>query len=348
VEDGLEAPSLTTYGQGGRRIVEMAWGAINEFNAPGMTAPVAGAEWPGEARKGLVLVDTGTNDNAHGATAGNVPVAISGTNYREGIKACYRTLLALASSASRIEQESFVAPTDAWITLNAGYYSNGSIYYTTTVGRRLTYSVTPPQRGPLAGKVFLLTYSVGPTLGVNAIINVSVDGGANTPFARFTWEEYVGNSGANITHVPTIITVTVPVDGAAHTVMLTHAGSGGQFAHTDCCIVPSETPSQILVLQSPLPVTKPAGWTAPQVAAWKVNANTLDADVRSVVAEFPNAYWVPTNITPNGLWSTDGIHPNDRGMAQRGNDTLEAVKPLKPLLDALALQALPDGDFPVI
>jgi hypothetical protein len=295
------------------------------------------------------LVDTGTNDNAHGATAGNVPVAISGTNYREGIKACYRTLLALASSASRIEQESFVAPTDAWITLNAGYYSNGSIYYTTTVGRRLTYSVTPPQRGPLAGKVFLLTYSVGPTLGVNATINVSVDGGANTPFARFAWEEYVGNSGANVTHIPTIITANLPVDGAAHTVTMTHAGSGGQFAHTDCCIVPSETPSQILVLQSPLPVAKVSGgWTAAQVAAWKANANTLDADVRSVVAEFPNAYWVPTNITPNGLWSTDGIHPNDRGMAQRGNDTLEAVKPLKPLLDALALQALPDSDFPVI
>lgn len=352
IKDALEAPSLTTYGLGGRRIFDMAWNMVNEFNAPGTLAPVAGSKWPGEARKGLVIFDTMMNDIAHGPTSGNVPTAISGTNYREGVKAAYRAALAMASMGSGIEQDAFIQPTDSWTNLPAGWYSGGSVYYTTTVGRRLTYSVTPPQRGPLAGKVFLLTYTLGATTypAGNAIINVSVDGGSAVPFARFPWEEYTGHAASAITHIPTVIPVTVPIDGNAHTAMKTHAGSAGQFAHADRCIVPSETPSNILVLQSPAPVANAGGWTAAQVAIWKANAALLEADVQSVIAEFPNAYWVPTTMTANGLWSLDGIHYNDRGKLQRANDVLEFIKTrqLRSTLASQAWAAQADSNFAIV
>jgi hypothetical protein len=134
-----------------------------------------------------------TNDVAHGPTSPNTPTPITTSDYTEGIASAYRTMLALASTESRIEQDQFVMPTDAWSQANAAYWSGGHTYSTTVNGRQISFDVTPPQSGPLAGRVFLLTYTGADdplVLSGDLIFAGSV---GRTDFPRGSWEDLLAS-----------------------------------------------------------------------------------------------------------------------------------------------------------
>lgn len=343
----LRMGTVTSYAQSGRRIFEAVGGAINSGAFPGMTAPVSGAGWPSGTRKGVVVIDSLFNDIGHYADTGAVPVALpSDDNYVDGVVCAYRTLMALVSSASRVENQAFSAASAGWTAAGGAGYSGTQVYHTSTTGAWLEYSIKPPQTGPLAGKVFLLGYRIPTSSGALSPYSISVDGAVVNQEAPLPWESYVGHSGASVVIVPEMAQFPVPVDGAAHTVRVTHTGAGG-FVYVDALLVPSETPNPIFVMESLVP--KVGVWTQPQIDVWKANKPRIEGAVRGVLTSFPNAYWVPSSITDNGLLASDGAHMNDRGMAQRTADLSRAIEGgLSAWLESRYLEALPDASFTII
>lgn len=89
-------------------------------------------------------------------------------------------------------------------------------------------------------------------------------------------------------------------------------------------------------------------FTQANVNAHRSNVKRVTDVVKGVVAEFANAVYVPSTMTSNGLYSGDGLHPNDRGMEQRANDLYEAFKPITPLLKNRALSAKANSAFPKV
>lgn len=346
----IGAGTVTTYGISGTRIFDVCAALINQAAFSGMAAPIAGSRWPGtSSRTGLIVIDAAFNDHGHypDMTVGlAAPTALSSNNrYLNGVIGAYRAALALASSETRIEQTSAVLSGTWPAPASAASYSGGSVSFTTTAGSAATFTVTPPQSGPLAGKVYLLTYKVEAALGTMAQIAISVDGGAATNVTPAAWEQYKGSTGAQVNVVPDCIAVTVPVDGASHSVAFTHAGSAGQFMYADALLIPSTTPNPIAVMER---TTAPNAvlFTAPQVAVWRQNSTVIQAAIRNVVAEFGNAYSVASTLTSNGLYSADGIHPNDRGMEQILNDLYATTQVrLLAFMRNREQQLRPDADF---
>jgi hypothetical protein len=113
-------------------------------------------------------------------------------------------------------------------------------------------------------------------------------------------------------------------------------------------LIPSVDPSPVLVLAPPFPVANGGGWNATQVGYWLANQQLLEPEIRAAVAAFPNALWVPSTITSGGLWSTDGIHLNDRGNPQRAGDASVALRTILPRLRSRALQQESDASFGII
>lgn len=350
----LEGGSLTSYAVGGKRILDVLSAVVNESALTGLvTAPVAGAKWPGtSSRQGLVVLESSFNDIGHYATMVGtaLPVALpsGNTRYKDSLRRQYTAALAVLSSESRIENGSFTTSGTWSRGAAAGYASGSTVDFSTSVGAYSEVSVTPPQFGPLAGKVFLLTYTVDPALGTPAAVNVTVDGGAVTPFTPTPWEQYAGPGGANVQLSWDVIPVTVPVDGAAHTVRFTHNGSAGHLLYIDCLLIPSTDPNPIAVMGSEHG-PKVALWNSTQVATFKANQSALTPQIKAAVGDFPNAVYVPSTMTPNGLYSGDGIHPNDRGMTQRFWDLITAVQSaFRARFLNRAISAKPDSDYTII
>jgi len=303
------------------------------------------------------VLDSIGNDIGHYPSHSVSPVVpaqitLANTKYLDGIKGMYRAAFALISSESRVEQ-SAATFTGTWTNtaFSAGSASGGTFAYTTTVGAAADFSVTPAQSGPLAGKVFVLLnkFSTELVAAGMATINVQVDGGTATPVTVTPWERYVGLSSINIDSVWDCVPVTVPIDGAAHSVKLTHAGSAGQRMDIDCVLIPSVDPNPIAVMGCDTPPVTHAGvFDAAGVKAWTFNIPLVQNAIKTIMTEFPNTIWVPSTMSTNGLSSFDGLHPNDRGMAQRSGDLCGALKTLIPKLRSRALSIEPDSSFAVI
>ncbi len=323
---GLSA--VTSYGISGKRIFDTAYELLSASTGYGQAAPVTGSLWPGPGtRQGVVFVDTEMNDTHHAADTAGSPVTLAsagGTRYLAGLKAAYEAALAIISSASRVE-DSAATKTGTWGAGSASdAWSGGSGSYSTTPGSTITYTVTPPQTGPIAGKVWCVMHVLDPVNFVPvAPVTVQIDGGTGTTWTPPAWEQYTGVGGPFYA-IPAVIPVTLPTDGAAHTIKLTHAGTGGQYVEADCVLVGSTSPNPIFVMQSPTPVAG-SFWNSTQVAQWVANFALVDPIIQTVVAEFPNAHFVPTTMTASGISSTDGIHPNDLGSTQRTDDVEGAV-----------------------
>lgn len=349
----LGGGSVTSYAISGKRILDVLSALVNQTQITGLaTTPVVGGKWPGtSSRSGLVVLESSFNDCGHYATMVGtaVPVALptANTKYRDTLKKQYEAALALMSSETRIENASFTVSGTWTRAVNTGYSSGGAVDFTTAVGAYCEVSVTPPQRGPLAGKVYLLTYALDAGSGTTSVTTVTVDGAANSTYTPPVWEKYTGAGGTDVTLSWSVIPVTLPLDGAAHTVRFTQAGSAGHILYNDCLLVPSEDPNPIAVMGCELGA-KVNLWNASQVAIHKANSSVLLADIKTVVAQFPHAIYVPSTMTAEGLSSGDGIHPNDRGMAQRANDLAYAVQTLRPRLENRALAALGDSNFTVV
>lgn len=354
VASSLRANDPVSYAVGGRRILDICSTLINGGALLGVTGQIAAGKWPGVSqRKGLIVIDSLQNDIPHYAAMNVnplVPVALpANTQYLDGVKSMFRTALALISSESRIEQDAGgVVRTGAWTPSANAAYSNGGLHFTSTIGDNILWpAVTPPQVGPLAGKVFVLGYKLAAAVGVEAnTINISVDGGANIPWTPNAWEAYTNVGGASSTIIPDVIPVTLPVDGAAHSIRMTHAGAAGQFMYADTVIIPSESPYPIAVMEATASPKVVAGvYDQAAVNTWIANRGPVADAARQVVQEFSHAIWIADNRSQNGIYSVDGIHPNDRGMSQRAADLLYGIQ--QGLVDS-RLRDLANSNFGVI
>ena len=330
----------TSYGVGGRRVNDVAaWMLNGGWSYNGGAHPAGGAAtWPGaDVAQRPLVIDAAVNAIAHYPDM-TVPVAVpadisgvTGDRYIAGIAASLRTAIAIGLSASRVE-DSAGTKTGSWaLQNNAG--SAGSISYTTTAGDSITYTVTPPQGGPMAGDIYWVGYALSTESGsASASITYQVDGGAaSAVVAAPGWQRYKGFGGTNVDFVPWVVKIPVPVDGNSHAVKINHAGSTGQFMYADCVLVPSRAPlAPVFVMASPMALSETAvapAFDAAGRAVWHRNRRKIEDAYVSVVSEFPSTHvrYVPSNISPNGLSYTDGVHPNDRGMEQRANDLLGAL-----------------------
>lgn len=354
VAAALRAQDPVSYAVGGRRILDVCSTLINGGALVGVTGQVAAGKWPGVSqRPGLVVIDSLQNDIPHYAAMNVsplVPVALptANSNYINGIKSMFRTALALISSESRIEQDAGgVVRTGTWTPSVNAAYSNGGLHLTSTIGDNILYpAVTPPQSGPLAGKVFHLGYRLDGAVGVVSTVNVSIDGGGAVAYASVPWEAYTNVGGASSTIIPDVQVITLPVDGAAHSVRFTQAGAAGQFMYSDAIIIPSINPYPIAVLEATQSPQVHAGvYGAGDVAVWVANRGQVQDAARQVVTEFPHAIWINDGRSPNAIYSGDGIHPNDRGMSQRAADLVYGVR--QALVDT-QIKNLADSSFGVI
>lgn len=355
VAAALGGGAVTSYAISGKRILDVLSSVVNESAAPGLaTAPVAGSKWPSTSgRNGLVILESFVNDIGHYPTMVGtaIPAALptANTRYKDSLQVLYRAALAIMSSESRVEQSAGTY-SGTWTQNTAtSYASGGTISFTTAAAAYIEYSVTPPQSGPLAGKVFVLGYTVDPAAGTMAQQIISVDGTAQVTRTPSGWEQYTGPGGGNVNVAWDVAAVQVPIDGAAHTIRVAHNGSAGQLLYADCVIVPSTDPNPIIVPGAEHTLTAPTIWTAAQRGVYHDNARTLIPLLQAVVAEFPHAVYAPSTMTTNGLYSGDGIHPNDRGMAQRANDIQRNItKTLRMRLESRALSLRSDSTFGVI
>jgi hypothetical protein len=351
----LEGGTVTSYAVAAKRILDVISALRNQSAFPGLaTAPVAGSLWPGTTtRNGLVVLDSIINDIGHYPTMVGTatPAALSSVNtrYLDSMKLAYRDALAIMSSESRVEQSASTATSGTWTNnVSTGYASGGSLSFTTAAGAYKEYSVTPPQSGPLRGVVFVHGFTTDAGILVMAQQTISVDGVVQTTRTPSAWETYTGPGGSSVNIGADCFAVTLPVDGSAHTIRVAHSGSAGQVMYLDCISVPSITPDPIAVMGGEHQVSF-TGWSAAQRSTFHANAKALIPVVQSLVAEFPHAFYVPSTITPTGLWSADGLHPNDRGMAQRANDLKTAITTqIRARLESRRLANLPNSEFGIV
>lgn len=346
---------VTSYAIGGKRILDVISALQNQAVFPGLvTAPVAGSLWPGvSSRNGLIVLESIVNDIGHYPTMVGVAVPAAfpsgNTRYLDSMTLFYRTALALMSSESRVEQSARSASSGTWTHDSPTAYASGSsVSFTTQAGAYIEYSITPPQFGPMRGIVFIHGYTLEAGAGTMAQQTISVDGTVQLTRTPTAWEQYTGPGGGNVNVGPDCVAVTVPVDNAAHTIRIAHSGAGGQWLYSDCVTIPSTNPNPIAVMggEHQLGYT---GWTTTQRAIFHQNAKTMIPYIKNVVAEFPHAFYVPSTMTINGLWSADVIHPNDRGMTQRANDLQNAITTaIRARLESRRLSNLADSNFPIV
>lgn len=346
--------AVTSYGVNGRRALDIANHLLSGVGMSGVNSVVAGAIWPGVSlRNGLVVHDALGNDimNQAAMNGGSIIVAaISGTNYINYLKQQYRTALALMSTESKIDNHSHTTTSGAgWQHSTAGTWaSGGTTCYTTANGDYAEYSVVPPQSGPMAGKVFVVLDGDIPTASVFSDVNVSVDGGSATLHTTYR-HNYIGQNGTQIKGSINSIPVTLPVDGNAHTIRIAHAGTAGHFMIIDCILIPSSSPNIIACMGVEHNLTTHAsGFDSGDLAIYKGNSVQVHAAYKSVVSEFPHAIYVPSTMTLNGLWSADGIHPNDRGMQQRANDLTQALETASARNKNRLLSSMADSNFAIV
>lgn len=120
--------------------------------------------------------------------------------------------------------------------------------------------------------------------------------------------------------------------------------------YLDCLLIPSEDPNPIGVGGAERPPVAHTGvFTQAGVNAWRYNAPLVLAKIREAVAEFPHAFYIPSTMTTSGLYSGDGVHPNDRGMAQRAVDVVVALTAaIRARLASRVLANQADNTFGVI
>lgn len=350
----LDAGAVTSYGVGGKRIIDVLSTLIRGSAFPGCNGVIAAGLWPGvSVRNGLIILETAINDFAH-YPAMNVGTAIpaalpsANTKYRDTVKGMWRAALALMSSESRVEGASYSATSGAWTDTGSTYSSNGATSFTTANGAYREFSLTPPQSGPLAGKVFLHGFSLEAAVGTMAQQLIAVDGTLQTTRTPPAWEQYTGNTGAQVNVAGDCVAITLPIDGAAHTVRVTHNGSAGHFLYVDCFTIPSTDPNPIAVMGAEHTLTGTPTWTATQTAVYTQNEKTMTPDLKAITEEFANAFYVQSTLTPNGLYTVDGLHPNDRGQQERRNDLINAIRSIKSRLDNRALALTSDSEFAIL
>lgn len=318
----LQTGPFTSYAIGGTDVIGAAMHLIGVgAGGSGLPAFVSGAKWDG-TRRGIAILHTGLNDAAGyvDRTASGPPPVATDTAHQNGMTGALRAAIATLSSASRVEVEAGTL-TGAWST-NTDVSTSGGSRYTTTPGDNAAVSVT----FPASGKVHLIAHACAPEFFTPAAIQIAVDG---------TVVKSVASSALSMRRQKTVSTPTyvqfspyaIEVDAVAgaHTVTLTHAGSSGQIMSLDCFMVGAASPPAVFVPGEWSPVAGSV-WSSGQIATLVANRAALDPLYKAVVAEFPNASYVPlSRMTATGL-GNDGLHPNDRGHRQEAETWALAIE----------------------
>lgn len=358
----LLGATIDNYSLGGRRIIEISQWLINGLRAPiGSTTNPRGssATWPGvSAASCWTVLDSIGNDIGHYpsmvAAGGAVPAYISGAagdRYLSGIRSALGAALALFATESRVEFEDGIL-TGTFGFSGPGPYSGDSTRYTTVIGNTAQVTVTPPQTGPYAGEVFILSATVDSAFNgtVPANWTYSIDGGAESALIiPPSWEMFTGHGGTAAWLANYVQKITLPIDNASHTIRMTHAGGSGgtNTMYPDAVLVPSEDPWPTFVMGNPRRLKVGTTWDATQMATYHGNTRKITDVYKNVIAQFPHSIWVPSSVSPNGI-SVDGLHPNDRGMEQRANDLLHAFRMNRAVVAGIESRFAPDSNYGVV
>jgi hypothetical protein len=318
---------VVSYGVSATRIFDVCGTMHNNSPLPALRPVVSGGRMNGN--KGLVVIEDAFNTIGH-YPADNVgvvvPAALNQT-YRDTVKTHLRLAMAHACGGTRVEQ-TLATFTGTWSStaVATAYASGGTLAYTTTAAAKVTYTnIKPPQFGPLAGKVFLVGFNLSSGVGTMAAVQTQVDALAAVNVTVPQHDLYTGYAGASANVGFVCIPVDVPVDGAAHSVALIHNGTTDQYMYNDCLLIPPVEPNPIAVMGAETPAN-PVLWTQAQCDQWAANAVTLNADIKAVVAEFPNAVWVPSTVSQADLYTGDGIHLSQPAMNNRAKDLIFALE----------------------
>lgn len=373
VAEALNGGSVTSYAIGGKRIIDVLSGIINGAPFPGIpTVPIAGSEYPGvSARPGVQIIDCMFNDLANYADmAAPVPVSYGGDAYGaqgDALLAQYVAACALLLAESRIEAASFTTNGTWTRALAQGYVSGGFVDFTTEVGAWAEVVVPAgsiPQKGPMAGKVAVLQYTLDAGVATMAPIDITCDGvSAQIGADMVPFVQYAEVGGGDVNAGAHIMMVLCPLDGGDHTIRVAHNGAPGDIMYNNCALVFSEEPNPVLILGSEQGAAVGL-FDATEVADLKSNMVPNNPNADGLIYRLANtegAYstwgalekyfdgavtYVPSSITENGLYSADGLHLNDRAQDQREADVIKALD--TPRVEGIAQAFRPDGDFGVI
>lgn len=257
----------------------------------GRTSPVEPAWVLGS--KGLVVIQTVLNDIRRNglSAAGQADVTYS-----------LDALLSMLAAASVKQQNdaSFVY-SGTW-TQNSAYNpaSGNAISFTQTQNSQVTISWT----GPSISVYGYVSGSLGP-----ATVSYTLDGSLvkTVPYNAVT-----SFGQGNAPYVETFSGLT----NTPHTLVIKKVDAGSGPFYVDCVTFPSTTPPSVLLLKE----SYLADWSqgAPYSQGSDAACDAYNAIIASIGAKYPNV----TVVDPSSVWdkasmiySTDLIHPNDKGHA---------------------------------
>jgi hypothetical protein len=317
----LNAASMRSYAVGGSDTVEVAGHMVRGTPTNGFVA-ITGSLWDG-TRKGICILHVGGNDSG-GYTDRSTPVPVpvaTDADHQAGVTGALRACLALFASASRVEVESGTL-TGTWTTYTSGDQSAGNSRYTTTVGDNATF---PAVTFPASGRVHLLMHAIPIGGGVNpGAATIQVDGTTVKTITAQQLSTRRVKTGANFL-LSAPVAFEINASPGSHTVKVIHSGTAGAQLVVDALIIPAASPPPVLVPWEFDALPTGNWWNQTQIDLIKANREILEPLYEAVVAEFPNAHWLPMKVDTSGLSAYDGLHRNDRGMGQAVKQWLKEI-----------------------
>jgi hypothetical protein len=273
--------------------------------AIGWEAPTVPIWTPGT--RGLVTIMGTINDVLAGA----------GTTNQAGFSNPLSSMLHYLSAASSAPASSFTFPTGTW---QNGATGNTAPKFTTNAGAVASGTFTGT-----SVTVLLVGWASGFVTGGSAVVKVDgvTKATINTNAAQPDVDAY------DYTHIPVAIT---GLTNASHTVTITHGGTEGQYVGFEMILIPSATPPTILLCKDPIITPNATTWPNYSSANHAIYNGLIDtaASTFATATGLTNVTVVDLNtgFVPGTMLGADGIHPNDRGMAQITNTLTTAMSSL--------------------
>lgn len=337
-EGSTVGPRLNNRSVVGWRAMDCCLYSYGSFTAAaGGGSAVAGTWAPSSGNLGLVFVYVGRNDSGVNGI-GSTP-AQHQTAYQNALIALLRNL---RSQSILFDTNAAFVYTGTW-TANSGntFFANGTTHSTTTVGDHVTVTT------PVGTDFDLVVASLDNAIQTGSAFTLTVDG---TSYAG----GYVNGVAASTLGYPTttqqqaaqaasflnqgFCQMAIPLHGlsnAAHTIVLTQAGSAGQALYVQGLLQQSPNPPTIVIPK--IAYIGATGYAFYGSGASTATDDTYNALIDAVVKLMPaagptsasssdgsvisinqnSAGWVPLYGAAGMLSSLDttGVHANDAGTA---------------------------------
>lgn len=310
----LRMGTVTSFGVNGKSIREAAKRVVGGMG-------VANAPWT-PTRRGIGVIDTWVNDLAAYA-AGPTPRAFTAKDI-SGIRANLAAALCMMSSMTVLENTVGVKG-GTWAADGAATdRSGGNNSISASPGATMTWEgVVVPET-----HFFFLGHTLEPNSFAIAPIEVLVDGQVARTITASEQQCHALVEGGSVTTGNGAW--RIPCTPGTHTVAVRHAGAAATNMLVDAIVVPRPVAkrSPVFVLGDSLPRPVAAGAfykTQGQVDILAANWPLLMAVYNDVLADFPNAYFVPSSLRAAEHYGADGLHPNDRGMGAKADELVAAI-----------------------